>query len=779
MKKNISINISGIIFHIEEDGYENLRKYLDSINKYFSSFEDSSEIMADIESRIAEIFLTKLNEGKQIVTVDDVNSLITTMGSVSDFKAAEEQTEQATGYDAGKSAQETQKKYSPPKQLLRDQKRKILGGVCSGLGSYLNVDPVWIRLLFALTVFAYGITFIAYIIMWIVVPGSYDLDEPEVSKKMFRDPERKVISGVSGGVASFIGIDIIAVRVLFIIFTIAGGFGFLIYIVLWVVLPEAKTLTDKMQMQGEPVTLSNIESTIKKNQTLGGNAEETTFTKILLLPFRFIGAVLGVIGKILVPVAEVLRVAIGIFIALLGLALVFSIVLTGGILLGIFSGVSFPAWLTPGFNEVGFPVEIFSNTFPALSIVATVLVGFVPCLFVLLLGISVIAKRVVFGAAVGWVLFVLFFGSLVVVGVTVPKIVYAFKEDGEYKIEDKYQSSGKKLYLKINEIGLDDYKVTHLELKGYEGKELKLIQTFEAQGSTKQNAIENAKMVDYHVVFSDSTLTFDSNIKFKKDAKFRAQRLNMVLYIPYDFPFVLDKNASRFIAQYIDRDDLDGNTWKMTSKGLTCTTCPEKHQHNDHDELTEFDELHINGVINATIRQGDEYAVELIGSDADKKKYNIHQDGNTLYIDFDDDDKFFWKKNFNWNEMKINITMPDITRLEAKGAGKMHFINFTTDNIDMEILGAMKVYGEFHVENLNAEVSGASELDLQGDSHTMDCTIQGASSLRAYNFEVEDATVNAHGASHAKVNVTGTLEMNKGIASGIDYKGNPTIVKKD
>ena len=91
MKKNISINISGIIFHIEEDGYENLRKYLDSINKYFASFEDSSEILADIESRVAEIFLSKLNEGKQVITAEDVTALIATMGSVSDFKAAEDQ----------------------------------------------------------------------------------------------------------------------------------------------------------------------------------------------------------------------------------------------------------------------------------------------------------------------------------------------------------------------------------------------------------------------------------------------------------------------------------------------------------------------------------------------------------------------------------------------------------------------------------------------------------------------------------------------------------------
>src|SRR5688572_27132982 len=91
MKKNISINISGIIFHIEEDGYDTLKKYLDSINKYFSTFEDSSEILADIESRIAEIFLSKLNEEKQVITFEDVNGLVTTMGSVSDFKAAEDQ----------------------------------------------------------------------------------------------------------------------------------------------------------------------------------------------------------------------------------------------------------------------------------------------------------------------------------------------------------------------------------------------------------------------------------------------------------------------------------------------------------------------------------------------------------------------------------------------------------------------------------------------------------------------------------------------------------------
>src|SRR5436190_22554993 len=116
MKKNISINISGIIFHIEEDGYDTLRKYLDSINKYFATFEDSSEILADIESRIAEIFLSKLNEGKQVITADDVHSLLSTMGSVNDYKAAEEQEFKQEKSSTQSSSD--QQSYSPSKQLL-------------------------------------------------------------------------------------------------------------------------------------------------------------------------------------------------------------------------------------------------------------------------------------------------------------------------------------------------------------------------------------------------------------------------------------------------------------------------------------------------------------------------------------------------------------------------------------------------------------------------------------------------------------------------------------
>ena len=90
MKKTLSINISGILFHIEEDGFATLQNYLDSINRHFSEYPDSKEIVLDIENRIAEIFLSYLKNNKQVITAENVDRLIEKMGTIADFSAMKE-----------------------------------------------------------------------------------------------------------------------------------------------------------------------------------------------------------------------------------------------------------------------------------------------------------------------------------------------------------------------------------------------------------------------------------------------------------------------------------------------------------------------------------------------------------------------------------------------------------------------------------------------------------------------------------------------------------------
>lgn len=795
MKKNISINISGIIFHIEEDGYDTLKKYLDSINKYFSTFEDSSEILADIESRIAEIFLSKLNEEKQVITWDDVNSLIATMGSVSDFKAAEDQeaeptatnsTSEQTGPESTftneqRSTSSGSSTFTPPKRLYRDQNRKILGGVSAGLGNYFSIDPLWIRLLFALMFFAYGISLIVYVIMWIAVPGSYDLDEPDTGKKMFRDPERKVIGGVSGGVAAFLGVDIVAVRVIFILLIFGGGVGFFIYIVLWLILPEAKTLTDRVQMQGEPVTLSNIESTIKKSQTEKIAEEETTLTKILLFPFRLIGMVLRAIGVVLVPIMEIIRVCFGVLIILIGVSLLFSVLVTAGVLFGIFSSgaLSMP-WISE-LNESSIPIHTLTNTFSGWTAFAGFLASAVPSIFLILLGASVIAKRIVFSATAGWTLFITWFVSMIILAVSIPKIIFSFKEEGEYKVENVYTINGKTAVLKINEVGMDDYHATRLTIKGHYDKDFKLIQEFKSQGTTRAKAIENAKMVEYTMDFRDSIFTFDSNLRFKPDAEFRGQQLDMILMVPYNTPFTMDEGVSRILTHYIDWSERDGQTWKYTEEnGLECITCEKSEDDNGGtSDLRDFDELEVSGKFDLRIINGHDYNVELLGPEREKEKYKIYRTARTLVIEYSGRKRNWEVNDLGIEEMRINVTMPTLEKLEATGFGNIRFDTFNGNDMEIESRGPIKIRGELDMQELSINLTGKSEAELSGHVNNLNARIELASRLRAYNLDVVDAMIEVSGASNAKVNVSGNLEIEEGVASDVDYRGNPNVVKRD
>jgi phage shock protein PspC (stress-responsive transcriptional regulator) len=788
MKKNISINISGIIFHIEEDGYDNLRKYLDSITKYFSSFEDSSEIMADIEGRIAEIFLSKLNEGKQVITAEDVTFLMTTMGSVSDFKAAEEQdapqaknTYASTGpttddSSAGTSGSTRQQTTSAPRPLMRDQRRKILGGVCTGLGNYFNIDPLWIRLLFAVVTFAYGLSVVIYLVLWIILPGSYTLDEPQVDKKMFRDPDSKVLAGVSGGIASYLGIDILIVRVLFIVFTITGGLGLVVYIVLWIAVPEAKSLTERMQMQGEPVTLSNIESTIKKNLKEDPDKEESPAAKILLLPFRLLAMLLLALAKVIGPLVEVLRVAVGIVIILLGVALAFATLLTAGITLGYLSTATFAS------EHFTMPVEAMTRAFPGWIVIAGFVACFIPCIFIILLGASAVSKRITFGGAAGWTLFVLFFVSIVALTLGVPKLIFDFKEEGTHRVETVYPITAKRAVFRINETGMDDYDEIWLSLQGYQGKEIKLVQEFEAQGSSRKAAIENAKMVEYNVAVEDSIFTFDSNMTFKDDAIFRAQRLKMTLFIPYNYPFTMTEDVARFITQFIEIEALNNETWRMTPDGLSCLSCPAPvaapaDDVADAESENEIKDVEIDGLFDLEITRGDKYALEIDGSESEKSKYRVERHGSTIVIDYDNDGEFHADDLLK--EVRVRLTLPALESLSANGKGEVRITGFRSERMNIEFSGKISGHGEMEALDLTLDLSGACDLDLKGNGDTMHADLSGLSSLEAYRFTTKDASVDVSGASSAKVNVTEHLQIDKDFVSKVEYRGNPQVTEDE
>ena len=167
MKKTYNINLGGIVFHIDEDAYDLLDKYLSNLRIHFSKEEGAEEIVHDMELRISELFSERLNEKKQVITLTDVEEIIAQMGKPEEF--SEDTTQDTNEYI---------KEEKTPKRLFRDPDNKVIGGVCSGIAAYLGWDVTAVRIIFIALALPFilngslilnGVV-IAYIIAWIIIP---------------------------------------------------------------------------------------------------------------------------------------------------------------------------------------------------------------------------------------------------------------------------------------------------------------------------------------------------------------------------------------------------------------------------------------------------------------------------------------------------------------------------------------------------------------------------------------------------------------------------------
>ncbi len=169
MQRIIQINIAGRLIPIEEDAYLILKEYIASLHRHFANEQGKDEIIQDIEYRISELFTTRLNTGAPSIDCADVQKLIETLGAA--YTLGAESAPQASPYLPARYEETFRNKnYGGQKRLFRNPNDKMLGGVCSGLANYFDVDPIIMRLIFVTMVFGLGIGFVAYFIAWIIIP---------------------------------------------------------------------------------------------------------------------------------------------------------------------------------------------------------------------------------------------------------------------------------------------------------------------------------------------------------------------------------------------------------------------------------------------------------------------------------------------------------------------------------------------------------------------------------------------------------------------------------
>lgn len=164
MNKTLTVNIGGLVFHIEELAYQKLDQYLKAIRSSIS-IQEQDEVIHDIEIRIAELFSENITSSNQVVTIADVDRVIEIMGRPEDYRLSDDDETETNHSNA-------QYVYTKQPKLYRDTQKGLIGGVLAGLGHYFKLDVVWIRIIFLVLLFFYGTGVLLYIIMWAIIPAA-------------------------------------------------------------------------------------------------------------------------------------------------------------------------------------------------------------------------------------------------------------------------------------------------------------------------------------------------------------------------------------------------------------------------------------------------------------------------------------------------------------------------------------------------------------------------------------------------------------------------------
>lgn len=606
MNKVVNINLNGLVFSIDETAYEQLKSYLEGLKKHFAGTEGATEIIADIEARIAELLQAKISDKYMVVQLPDVREIITLMGDPREI-GGEEQTESSTSHENSYATKNN------IKQLRRDPNHKTLGGVCSGLANYFGIDTMIPRILFLVAFFAFGTGFLAYLIMWIVIPEASPSelnDQQSAVKRLFRNPEDKKVGGVCSGAAEYFGIDAVWIRLAFLIAFFVFGTGFLAYIILWIAIPEAKTSAEKLQMKGATVDVNNIEKIVR--DTIGKSGDQ----------FRN-GAVaasqnIGQAGSALTQMMRTLFKMMG---KLIGAALLLLSVIVIGIIIFLwnysFSDILAKLDVTSYYNYFQWGFGLF-----AFSIGALIMLTGIKVMFHTRIRMKFIALLLIICMVIG-LGFLINFGLLYKNGVSKKEVVKApyltaICPDTLYIRTTESIEEGDAEEVEINTNGgrntfkmaytKDLIKVfynTHLTVKPSKTDSLQLTVFKSARGESEKQATENAQQIQFNYELSGNVLTVDRGVVLDAAVPFKFQQVFAKLKVPVGTIIIVDKSIMKMINAHYEEDFDMGETLKMTSKGLKCLDCFDTDD-EDEDVNIEWNLDDENGDMNIRIGKKDD-----------------------------------------------------------------------------------------------------------------------------------------------------------------------------
>lgn len=567
MNKTININLAGIFFHIDEEAYSKLHRYLESIKKSFLNSPGSDEIIADVEARIAELFSERMLNERQVINSKDVDEVIAIMGQPEDYLVDE---------DVFEDAPNSKTTYNTKKQLFRDTDNKFIAGVSAGLGHYFGIDPVWLR------------------IVWIVL----------------------VILGF--------------------------GSPILVYIILWVIMPEAQTTAQKLAMTGKPVNLSSIEKKVKEGfDDVTNRVKNVDYEKVGKNVKSGTQSFFDAIGRLIMGFFKIIGKIVGVFIILISLTILVSLLISL-FTLGTANFINFPGW--------DYVTTYFLNG-PMLWIFCIVMflaIG-IPTFFFFILGLKIISSNV---KSIGniakytllglWIVSIL---SLVVLGL---KKASEFNTTGDITYEQK-------LNLNVNDtinIRIEDfhhegvrYHDDHFNFIEVDGEKKLIIKDLDlkikatrdtlpyvriinkARGYDFAEAKRHAEGIEYDIKVENNELILGEYFSSPIEDGYKKQEIDIVLYLPENTIIYLEKSLKGHIWNLDNKQNMWSNnmlnhTWIMERDLLNCLDCELDESLEEEEEIIESSiNLNSDG-INIEVNSTDENVKVNVGTDGVKIKSN-------------------------------------------------------------------------------------------------------------------------------------------------------------
>ena len=440
------------------------------------------------------------------------------------------------------------------------------------------------------------------------------------SKKLFRDSDDRFISGVASGIAHYFDVDVVWIRIAFILTTVFTGIGIIGYIVLWIVTPEAKTTADKLQMEGEKVTIDNIEKKIRQEfnsmkETIEDGANNVKkkvndgFQKNGKKAKSGFQDFLDTLGKIIVAFFNVIGKFIGVII------IITSAVVLVSLIIALFSVGSFEI-LGYGDEFINFPTFIYDSLIPywILAIALLVLIGF-PFLILFVLGLRILSNNVKqFSKTTSFTLLGIWIVALFL-------LIFAGLEIGTSKAYDGNKIETSELTLQntdtlnlkmINDDALfyrsnlrrstsreivtdngikkaySNYIKVDVEKSNSDAISIKVRKV--SEGRNTKHAKENAENIEYNYTLEGNDLTLNAFFLSKLKHRFSDETVYVTVYLPENKVIYFDNTTRNFLYAIYDLDgmydsDMANHHFIMTNEGLDCTDCIEKIEEVDEGNL--------------------------------------------------------------------------------------------------------------------------------------------------------------------------------------------------